>query len=441
MEDATGDSFTIAVTSPDAASKALLLWAKLPVSAGRKHPTAMEILRTLCERERQSHPKAAFSEALAAADGMRAVVTERFESGGKILRTRTFVETDGRKVAVQSYTTPEATLTAQRPLLVNVLMSVAFLKAPQGSQAQGGLPPIRKTLVERRAPDGSLRVRVPQDWAFLAAKGMVVSGEPGAGFIFTAFAGNPMLPGATVAQGVIGQSYLSPAETLPVVLLGFGHLAPVVTWSKRDAETAAQFRATLGRGAEAADLVAAWTSKEGLKCVGAFKVVNGVPAVMGQWSSLVAGIWAPQKEFARYYPVLEEVADSYTVNDQYARHYIQAGLANLRRLQQQTAEAMQSLRYAREDQQRAWEDRQARKDYLDSKWDDYRRGNSYWVSDLEGGKVYHSDAQGTRDTQTGDYYEGRGFTYTNFEGQNPRHSSEGMREISSYELEHGTPPP
>ena len=78
---------------------------------------------------------------------------------------------------------------------------------------------------------------------------------------------------------------------------------------------------------------------------------------------------------------------------------------------------------------------------MDSKWDDYRRGDSYWVSDLEGGKVYHSDPYGTRDTQTGDYYEGGGFTYTNFEGQNPNHASEGMREISSYELEHGAPPP
>jgi hypothetical protein len=90
--------------------------------------------------------------------------------------------------------------------------------------------------------------------------------------------------------------------------------------------------------------------------------------------------------------------------------------------------------------QKAWEDRQARKDYMDSKWDDYRRGDSYWVSDLEGGKVYHTDPGGTRDTQTGDYYEGGGCTWTRFEGRNPRHPSEDMREISSYELEHGPPP-
>lgn len=78
---------------------------------------------------------------------------------------------------------------------------------------------------------------------------------------------------------------------------------------------------------------------------------------------------------------------------------------------------------------------------MDSKWDDYRRGNSYWVSELEGGKVYATDPSGTKDTVTGGYYEGKAYDWTNFGGQNPLHPSESMREIGSYELEHGGPPP
>lgn len=439
-ERAGSDSFSIAVTSPDGASSASLLWQKLPPATGRRPFTALEILGSLCEVERKSHPDAVSSESLVSQDGTRAATTQSYRSEGTDYRSRTFVETDGRSVSVQSYAAPLSRLKEQRPLLMNVLLSVALIKAPQGP-VQESRPPIQKTMVERRAPDGSLRVRVPQDWGFLAGKGMVVAGEPGAGFIFSAFAGNPMLPGATVLQGVIGRNYLPPAQTLPVVLVGFGHRNPVVTWSQPDSATAARYRRELAREAEAADLVATWTSKEGVACMGAFKVVNGVPAVMGQWSSIVAGIWAPKDEFFRYQPVLEQVASSYAVNDAYARQYLQAGLANLRRLQQKTAQAMQSLRYAREDLQRGWEARQARKDYMDSKWDDYRRGNSYWVSDLEGGKVYQTDTHGTKDTLTGDYYEGGGFTWTHFEGQNPRYAAEGMREISSYELEHGAPPP
>ena len=432
IEDTAADTLSIAVTSPDSAARVMVVWTKL---GGPKPPTALGVICGLCQAERRSHPEAVFSQAQASRDGRRAVVSERYRAGSVFFRSRTFVEVDARGITVQAYAAPEAGLDGQRPLLMNMLMSVALLKAPKGSR-----PPLQKTLVERQAPDGSLRMRVPQDWAFLAGKGMVVTGEPGAGFIFTAFAGNPMLPQATVAQGVIGRNYLSPATTLPVVLQGFGHRSPAVVWSAPDPATAAQYRASLRRNAEAADLVATWTSKEGLPCIGGFKVVNAVPAVMGQWTSLVAGIWAPKAELARYVPVLEQVAGSFGVNDAYARGYIQAGLANLRRLQAKTAEAMQDLRYAREDMQRAWEERQARKDYMDSKWDDYRRGDSYWVSDLEGGKVYHTDPSGTRDTQTGDYYEGGGFTWTEFQGQNPRHPSEGMREISSYELEHGAPP-
>jgi len=63
--------------------------------------------------------------------------------------------------------------------------------------------------------------------------------------------------------------------------------------------------------------------------------------------------------------------------------------------------AMQDLNQMRVQNQQDWEAKQERKDYMDSKWDDYRRGNSYWVSELEGGKVYQTDAGGTQDTVTG----------------------------------------
>ena len=153
----------------------------------------------------------------------------------------------------------------------------------------------------------------------------------------------------------------------------------------------------------------------------------------GLWFTILAGIWAPEKDSYLYMPALEEVASSFSINDEFARQYIQAGLQRLRQLQQQTAAAIQDLNRAREQNQRDWEERQKRKDFMDSKWDDYRRGQSYWVSDLEGGKVYATDNWGTRDTVTGDYYEGSAYNWTNFEGENPRYR-ESMREISSYEL-------
>jgi hypothetical protein len=176
-------------------------------------------------------------------------------------------------------------------------------------------------------------------------------------------------------------------------------------------------------------------SPEGKACVGGFKVINFPPSpATGIWNSIVAGIWGPERDFARYFPALEQIASSFAINDEYARRYIQAGLENLRRLQQKTQAAMQDLNRAREQNQRDWEAAQERKEYMDSKWDDYRRGRSYWVSELEGGRVYATDSGGTQDTVTGQYYEGRPYNWVNFEGQNPKHPSETMREVTSAEL-------
>jgi uncharacterized protein YbdZ (MbtH family) len=435
-------SLAITAGPADGSAEVFFYWAREPAPSALKRPSALDQLRHFREAELRRHPGCVFSELLVSRDGGRAAVTERYALAGTARQSRIFIETDGRKWSMQSYTAREAEMPGQRPLLMNVLMSLAFIKPPRGSTGAAGAPPDVEPLVERRADDGSVRMRVPRDWSFLAARGTVVTGAPkgGPGFIFTSFAGNPMLPAASVLQGVIGRPYMAPARSLGYVLSGFGHRDAQMLQTSPDPATVADYRRTVGRGCEAADLVAAWTAKDGGPCLGAFKVVNALPGVAGQWHSIVAGAWAPRAGFGGYLPALEEVARSFTINDAYAKRYIQSGLANLRRLQQQTAAAVQSLNYAREDMQKAWEDRQARKDYMDSKWDDYRRGDSYWVSDLEGGKVYHTDPGGTRDTQTGDYYEGGGCTWTRFEGRNPRHPSEDMREISSYELEHGPPP-
>jgi hypothetical protein len=191
----------------------------------------------------------------------------------------------------------------------------------------------------------------------------------------------------------------------------------------------------MGGPCDAQDLQVSYVSPDGKACVGGFKVINFPPSpATGIWNSIVAGIWGPERDFSRHFPVLEQIASSFAINDEYARRYIQAGLENLRRLQQKTQAAMQDLNRAREQNQRDWEAAQERKEYMDSAWDDYRRGRSYWVSELEGGKVYATDSGGTQDTVTGQYYEGRPYTWVNFEGQNPRHPSETMREATSAEL-------
>ena len=433
-DEARDDSFRVLAESPDRASAVEWYWQR------REHRQA-DILHLLGQYRSvlgQRHPDAMFSEVRTSGDRARAVLGVQYGAGRRAIRGKIYVEASPAGFSAQGYFAPEERLAADRPLLLNVMASFAFAKArnagpaPASAQAAVDLP-----LTPRRAPDGSLSIATPGDWNFLAGGGKVLTGAPNGsmGFIFTTFQGNPMLPHARIAQGVIGSAYRPPAQTLATIVQGFGHRDFRVLSSTPDLQTNREFAARLGRSCDAQDLLVSWTSSKGAACVGAFKVVNAQPAVMGQWFSMVAGLWGPQPDFQRYYPMLEKIAGSFSINDQYARQYLRAGLENLHRLQQKTAAAMQDLRSAREQNQADWEARQARKDFMDSKWDDYRRGRSYWVSDLEGGKVYETDSHGTRDTATGDYYEGRGYNWVNFEGQNPNHPSETMHEVSSAELQ------
>lgn len=52
---------------------------------------------------------------------------------------------------------------------------------------------------------------------------------------------------------------------------------------------------------------------------------------------------------------------------------------------------------------------------------------------MEGGTIYHSDRWGTKNTTTGENYEGQPYNYFNFTGQNPKYNEQ-MQEINNREL-------
>jgi hypothetical protein len=438
QEDTQPDSFRILLVSPNENSAVDFFWAR---NENGKSNT-LWLLGAYRRYLSQTHTEVDFSEIYISTDSSRAVATVRYRGKTGIVKGRYFFESRPQGLSAQGYCAPEERLAAERPLLLNIMASLAFSKARLAENRGEGTSVfqpqfVRLPLVPRQAQDNSLSLQVPADWKFLGGGGKVVATAPdgGMGFMFTSFSGNPILRNASIAQGVIASPYRPPAQALMTIFNAFGNRNFRVLSSQPDPATDRQFQLMVGRRSETQDLVVSWTSGTGAACLGAFKMINALPGVTGLWFCIVAGIWGPEKDFYRYYPMLEEVGSSFSINDQYARQYIQAGLENLRRLQQQTMAAMQDLNRAREQNQADWESRQQRKEFMESKWDDYRRGNSYWVSELEGGKVYHTDNWGTRDTLTGDYYEGNGYKWTDFEGQNPRYPSENMREVSSYELQ------
>ncbi len=443
LEEAQPESFRILVGSPDGASSVEFYWTR---NAGGR-ADALEFLAEFRQLLSQTCPEPCFSGGYLSRDSTKATVTVACNSGPKQLTGKFYFESTPHSNSAQGYLSSGETLALRRPILLNIMASLALPK-PAAAPGQSEPPAAPKQapfpdLIERRAADGSLSLRIPADWTFLAGGGKVAVASPdgAAGFIFTSFSGNPMSPGASLEQGVIGGPYRPPHQTLLMLLHGLGHRNARVLGSQADEITMRECAVTLQRRCDAQDIVARWTSSQGGEAVGAMKLINALPSATGLWFVILSGIWGPEKDFDRQLPLLEQVAGSFSINDQFARRYIQQGLENLRRLQRQTAAAMQDINRAREQNQRDWEARQERKDYMESKWDDYRRGNSYWVSELEGGKVYRTDAGGTLDPTTGDYYSGKPYHWVNFEGQNPRHPSETMRELSSWEVEHGRKPP
>jgi len=443
-EDRTEDDMRILVRSADGNSTVEFFVERN--TTGRQD--AVELLSSFRKRMALGCKELSVSEAFVAKDGTRAVATMLCRGAASAVKGRYFFEAGAAWLSVQGFLAPESALQSQRPLLLNILASLSFARranAQTASRAQAAPEPVYQAqLVPRQAQDGSLSIRIPADWTFLAAGGRLVSGsrDGGMGFIFTSISGNPMVPNATIAQGIIPTTYKPPPQALGLFLHAFGHRNIKILSAAPDRATMQECIGTLRSRCDAQDLVARWTSSNGAECMGAIKMINMPPSQLtGIWNFIISGIWGPESGFPRYYPLLKEVGESFSINDQFARRYIQQGLENLRRLQAQTAAAMQDLNRAREQNQRDWEARQERKDYMDSKWDDYRRGNSYWVSELEGGKIYKTDTSGTRDTVTGDYYGGQGYNWVNFEGQNPRYASENMRELSSWEVEHGRRPP
>ncbi len=437
QEESRDDAFRILVSSADGNSLVDLFWARNDLGK----PDALRLLSTYQEYLGRRHADVTFSEVFLSADSSRAVAAVRYRTGQSIIKGRYFFESKPKGLSVQGYCAPENRLTAERSLLLNVMASMAFSKTqakgnPARSSAESQPQFVQLPLVPKRASDGSLSMKVPADWKFLGGGGKVVASSPdgGMGVMFTTFSGNPFLRNAPISQGVIGSQYLPPAQTLTTIFNGFGNRGVRILSAQADRATDQQFLATIGRRSETQDFMVRWDSPSGTPCIGAFKMINAQPNVTGLWFCIVAGIWGPEKDFYRFYPMLESIGSSFSINDQFARQYIQAGLENLRRLQQQTMAAMQDLNRSREQNQSAWEARQERKEFMDSNWDDYWRGHTYWVSALEGGKVYSTDNWGTSDNVTGDYHEGDAYKWTNFGGQNPNYPSENMREVSGYEL-------
>ena len=152
------------------------------------------------------------------------------------------------------------------------------------------------------------------------------------------------------------------------------------------------------------------------------------------WTFRHITVGAPAEQFNANAASFAAMLQSYRLNEQWAANYVAAGAQRLRQMQQQTAAMVsRNAEDIRRMMQAAYDERQKSMDYIDYQRTNYIRGQQDWVSSMEGGTVYHTDSWGTKNTATGDYWEGQPYDYVHFKGKNPRYNEE-MTPIDSRAL-------
>jgi hypothetical protein len=334
---------------------------------------------------------------------------------------------------VFGYEAPERDFEKQRPLLLSVLSNFTVLDPSAAAKKPGApipgndAPDLRmKKIVSR---DRSFSLLVPAGWKLEGAKGQVLCTTPGdgiAGYIFATiqFWGPSSLPyfDSSRIQGVHRHAYSRPVDALILAMRETGSRDHQVLERTPDPVGAREASASLKRGVEVERALMVFSSRTGVRCEGVYDVAAFQPLPSGQWGIMVMGIWAPEKEFAKYLPSLLRMAESFHIDERFAADYVRRGLENLRRLTRETAEkAARSAREIRESSTAAYRERQKSMEYIDYKRTGYIRGEQEWVSQAEGGALYKSDHWGlSREGKT--VVEGQDFNYYNYKGQNPRYN-------------------
>jgi hypothetical protein len=314
-----------------------------------------------------------------------------------------------------------------QPLLLSIVSNFSPLNrqyaGTSGGSSRRTAPPPPQMMAYRLA-DGSSSLRAPAGWSLTGAKGacICVSPDQTAGFAFstTDFWGpstmpyfdNSNIPG-------LHYPYMRPMDALAIVMQQLGNSNIRTLQHEENGALAQEAMMRTGRQSDAESAVLAFTSGRGVPSKGFFESIGSRPQPSGQWGILFYGFWASDAEFDDLRPVLEEVAASYAIDEQFASNYIQRGLANLRRMMGETNRRMaETAEAARQSNLGTFEEKMRSGDFIDYKRATMIRGEQDWISEAEGGTLYRSDHWGlSREGER--FLEGEPYNYYNFNGSSP----------------------
>jgi hypothetical protein len=433
---------TVTVCGPGGGSYAVMKTTKIKDPKERATVLASRMVKELAG----SAPDLKLLWAKSTEDRRRTVMEIRYTNPRNVpVRRRCYINLRYPDATVFGYEAPEKEIDALRPTLLSVISNFTLLDPSAAAKASGAsakapkkveIPPMS----QRTAKDGSFHILVPQGWRLEGGKGQALVSTPGdgvAGFasLSSTFWGPSQIGfDASRIPGAVRSPYLHPAEALILAMRSTGSRNHRIVERKAENEKARQYAAALRTNVEVETVSIVYDSKTGVQCQGFFEVMASRPLPSGQWGILLFGIWAPQKELPAYMPTMTQVADSYRIDQRFAREYIRQGNENLSRLIKRTADTIaRTNREISEMQASSARERQRSQDYIDYKRTGVIRGEQEWVSEVEGGALYKSDAWGL--SREGERkIEGQDYNYYNYKGQNPRYKEDMTPVDSSREV-------
>lgn len=393
-------------------------------------PSGVDQARFITDRLARQWPDLRLANVMRSADGRQFVFDGSHGSAAKGPREfRCWVSTDGAQSSCSRIEGPAGGLAEKREVLLSVLANVRLTK---GAFHAG--PPAPASLVVRRLRDGSASFGLPQGWQVQdLGKAQFIALDPLGRFSFMVAKADLVSPQMGInVPGLPVLPFMSPHEALQNLAARLGIAKNMrFLWVERYEE----LERAAAQGGMAMGIEAFLYT-----CDGRIGPSKGFTFGMchysrvGTWSLSHFTVGAPEAEFDAFAPSFAAMLQSYRIDQAWVSDYIQRGLANLWRLQQQTMQIVsRNAQEIHSMMQAAYEERQTSQDYIDYQRTNYIRGQQDWISAVEGGTVYHSDTWGLTNTATGEFYEGQPFDYVHFRGGHPKYR-EIMVPVDSREL-------
>jgi hypothetical protein len=395
-------------------------------------------LMTLARRQAgqiaQLYPDLAISNLRVSREGDRLMFDGAFGDGkGGRREMKAWLSLRDGQFHYATLAAPQGQLEGIKPTLLTILANVRAMKAAEAGGGRAAPPPLRP----HRLTDGSASFQIPAGWRVKElGKGQFIASDPAGSPSFMVASADVITPNMGVrVPGVPISPYLPPDQAWRFLTAAQGLASNMkfleVTPRPQIAAQVAQVY-TAGP-VQVADFLYHCDTREG-QSKGYTLGISFGSRLNTNWNFRHITVAAPRNRFEDYAPLFGAMLASYALDEDWVKNYVRQGMERLRQMERETARKVASnARDVREMMQAAYDERQKSQDYLDYKRTQTIRGEQDWISSMEGGTVYHTDSWGTRNTTTGETWEGQPYDYVRFTGRSPKHN-EDMTPIDSREL-------